>query len=177
MNYTKTLLTLGISGLLFLGCAGEKPSPSTSSSTSSETKEKVSTPKKELTEEEKKYAQVVEKTINDCKEHGIELNQERTEQFVGKFSPEDIDKIVTITAKIPKRNCQLFADETSLEKVEKVKVAVTKTVDECKALGVELDREKVEKHISKIPLFVIKKVLEANRASTKEDCEKMKSVL
>ncbi len=164
MNYTKTLLTIGVSGFLFLGCAGEKPSPT------SETK-------KELTEQEKKYEQVLDKTINDCKENGIELNRERTEKFVGKFSPEDINKIVTITKKIPKRNCQLFADETSLEKEEKVKVAVTKTVDECKALGVELDKEAVNAHISKIPLFVIKKVLEANRASSKEDCEKMKSVL
>ena len=171
MNCTKTLLTIGVSGLLFLGCAGDKPSPST------ETKKEVTEPKKELSEQEKKYAQVVDKTINDCKEHGIELNPERTKKFVGQFSAVDIDKIVTITTKIPKPNCQGFAVETSLEKVEKVKVAVTKTVDECQALGVELDTEKVEKHISKIPLFVIKKVLEANRESTKEDCEKMKSVL
>ena len=171
MNYTKKLLTIGVSGFLFLGCAGDKPSPS------SESKKEVTEPPKELSAQEKKYEQVVAKTINDCQEHGIELNQERTAKFVGKFSPADIDKIVTITTKIPKRNCQLFADETSLEKVEKVKVAVTKTVDECKALGVELDREKVEQHISKIPLFVIKKVLEANRESSKEDCQKMKSVL
>ena len=171
MNYRKKLLTIGISGFLFLGCAGDKPSPT------SEAKKELSEPKKELTEQEKKYEQVVDKTINDCKEHSIELNRERTEKFVGKFSQADIDKIVTITTKIPKRNCQLFSDETSLEKVEKVKVAVTKTVDECKTLGVDLDAKAVEKHISKIPLFVIKKVLEANRASSKEDCEKMKSVL
>ena len=171
MNYTKTLLTIGISGFIFLGCAGDKPSPS------SAPKKEVTQPIKELSQQEKKYQQVVDKTINDCKEHGIELNPERTEKFVGKFSSEDIDKIVTIKTKIPKRNCQLFSDETSLEKVEKVKVAVTKTVNECKSLGVDLDTEAVQKHISKIPLFVIKKVLEANRASTKEDCAKMKSVL
>ena len=171
MNHTKRLLTIGISGFLFLGCAGDEPSPTNN------TKKELSEPKKELTEQEKKYGQVVDKTINDCKEYGIELNPERTEIFVGKFSPVDIDKIVIITTKIPKRNCQLFADETSLEKVEKVKIAVTKTVDECKTLGVDLDTEAVEKHISKIPLFIIKKVLDADRASTKEDCEKMKSVL
>ncbi len=171
MNYTKTLLSIGISGLIFLGCAGDKPSPT------SEVKKEITQHSKELTEQDKKYEQVVNKTINDCKENGIELNPERTKKFVGRFSPADIDKIITITTKIPKRNCQLFADETSLEKVEKVKVAVTKTVNECKALGVDLDTKAVEAHISKIPLFVIKKVLEANRASTKEDCEKMKSVL
>ncbi len=171
MNYRKRLLTIGLSGVLFLGCAGENPTPT------DEVKKEVIEQSKELTDQEKKYAQVVDKTINDCKEHGIELDRERTKKFVGRFSPTDINQIVTITKKIPERNCKLFADETSLEKVEKVKVAVTKTVDECKALGVELDREKVEQHISKIPLFVIKKVLEANRESSKEDCQKMKSVL
>ena len=171
MKYTKKLLTIGISGFIFLGCAGEKPSPK------AETKKEVKEPQKELTEQEKKYEQVVNKTINDCKEHSIELNRERTKKFVGRFSPVEINKILTITTKIPKRNCQLFADETSLEKEKKVKVAVDKTVNECKALGVNLDKQAVKEHITKIPLFVIKKVLEANRASTKEDCEKMKSVL
>jgi len=171
MNHIKRLLTIGVSGFIFLGCAGDNPSPL------SKAKKEVTETKKELSEQEKKYEQVVDKTINDCKEHGIELNKERTKKFVGKFSPVDINKIITITTKIPKRNCQLFADETSLEKEEKVKIAVTKTVDECKALGVDLDEKAVEKHISKIPLFVIKKVLEANKASTKADCEKMKSVL
>ena len=171
MNYTKKLLTIGVSGFLFLGCVGDKPSPKP------EVKKELTKPKKELTEQEKKYEQVVNKTINDCKEQGIELNPKRTKKFVSKFSPMDINKIITITAKIPKRNCQLFEQETSLEKEEKVKVAVTKTVDECKTLGVDLDTEAVERHISKIPLFVIKKVLEADRDSTKESCEKMKSVL
>ncbi len=171
MNYTKKLLTIGISGFIFLGCVGDKPSPTP------EIKKEIKKPQKELTEQEKKYEQVVNKTINDCKEHSIELNRERTQKFVGRFSPVEIDKILTITTKIPKRNCQLFADETSLEKEEKVKVAVDKTVNECKALGVDLDEKAVKEHISKIPLFVIKKVLEANRASTKTDCEKMKSVL
>ena len=178
MNYTKKILAIGISGFIFLGCAGDKPSPlSKSKKELSEPKKEVVEQKKELTEQEKKYEQVVDKTINDCQEHGIELNQERTKKFVGRFSPTDINKIVTITTKIPKRNCQFFADETSLEKEEKVKVAVTKTVDECKALGVDLDKKAVAEHIIKIPLIVIKKVLEANRTSTKEDCEKMKSVL
>lgn len=171
MNCTKKLLTIGVTGFLFLGCMGDNPTPT------SDANKKLSEPKKELTEQEKKYQKVIDKTINDCKENGIELNQERTEQFVKRFSQADVDKIVTITAKIPKRNCQLFSDETSLEKVEKVKVAVKKTVEECNILGVKLNKEAVEKHISKIPLFVIKKVLEANKDSTKEDCVKMKSVL
>ncbi len=178
MRHIKKILTIGVSGLIFLGCAGEKPSPTSEAKKEiTEAKKEISESKKELTEQEKKYEQVVNKTINDCKENGIELDRERTEKFVGRFSPADINQIVTITKKIPKRNCQLFAEETSLEKEEKVKVAVKKTVDECKALGVELDKEAVKEHISKIPLFVIKKVLEANRASSKEDCEKMKSVL
>ena len=165
MNYTKKVLfTLALSGFVFLGCAGTETKP-------------ASKPKKELTAQETKYNQVVDKTINECKEHGIELNRERTEKFVGRFTQADIDKIVTITKKLPKRNCELFADETSLEKIEKVKVAVSKTVDECKALGVDLDAKAVENHIMKIPLFVIKKVLEANRASTQEDCSKMDSLL
>ena len=165
MNYTKKVLwTLALSGFIFLGCAGTETQPAPK-------------PKKELTAQEAKYNQVVDKTINECKEHGIELNKERTEKFVGRFSQADIDKIVTITKKLPKRNCELFADETSLEKIEKVKVAVSKTVDECKALGIDLDAKAVENHIMKIPLFVIKKVLEANRASTQEDCSKMDSLL
>ncbi len=171
MNYTKKILIIGVSGFLFLGCVGEKPAPS------SKSKKGVTKVKKELTEQEKKYEQVVDKTINDCKENGIELNRERTKKFVSKFSPADINKIVTIKKRIPKPNCKLFADETSLEKEEKVKIAVAKTVNECKALGVDLDEGAVKEHISKIPLFVIKKVLDANRTSTKEDCEKMKSVL
>jgi len=171
MNYTKKILIIGVSGFLFLGCVGEKPAPS------SKSKKSVIKVKKELTEQEKKYEQVVDKTINDCKENGIELNRERTKKFVSKFSPADINKIVTIKKRIPKPNCKLFADETSLEKEEKVKIAVAKTVNECKALGVDLDEGAVKEHISKIPLFVIKKVLDANRTSTKEDCEKMKSVL
>ena len=171
MNYTKKILIIGVSGFLFLGCVGEKPAPS------SKSKKSVTKVKKELTEQEKKYEQVVDKTINDCKENGIELNRERTKKFVSKFSPADINKIVTIKKRIPKPNCKLFADETSLEKEEKVKIAVAKTVNECKALGVDLDEGAVKEHISKIPLFVIKKVLDANRTSTKEDCEKMKSVL
>ena len=171
MKHIKKILTIGVSGFLFLGCVGDKPSPT------SEAKKEVIEVKKELTEQEKKYEQVVDKTINDCKENGIELNRERTKKFVSKFSPADINKIVTIKKRIPKPNCKLFADETSLEKEEKVKVAVTKTVGECKDLGVDLDKEAVKEHISKIPLFVIKKVLDANRTSTKEDCEKMKSVL
>ncbi len=171
MNYTKKILIIGVSGFLFLGCVGEKPVPS------SKSKKGVTKVKKELTEQEKKYEQVVDKTINDCKENGIELNRERTKKFVSKFSPADINKIVTIKKRIPKPNCKLFADETSLEKEKKVKIAVAKTVNECKALGVDLDEGAVKEHISKIPLFVIKKVLDANRTSTKEDCEKMKSVL
>ncbi len=178
MNYIKKILIIGASGFLFLGCLASKPdSISEPKQEQSRAKKEVIKPKKELTEQEKRYEQVVNKTINDCQEHGIELNKERTEKFVGRFSPTDINKIVTIIAKIPKRNCQLFADETSLEKEQKVKVAVSKTVNECKALGVDLDKNAVEEHIMKIPLFVIKKVLEANRPSTKEDCEKMKSVL
>ncbi len=178
MNFIKKILLIGVTGFIFLGCLASKPSSiSEPKQEQSEVKKEVTKATKELSEQEKKYAQVVNKTINDCKENGIELNQERTEKFVGRFSPADINKIVTITAKIPKRNCQLFAAETSLEKEEKVKVAVEKTVNECKALGVDLDTKAVEAHIMKIPLFVIKKVLEANRASTKEDCEKMKSVL
>ncbi len=171
MNYTKKVIsTLALSGFVFLGCAGTETKPAPKSELKAE-------PKKELTAQEVKYNKVVEKTINECKEHGIELNHERTEKFVGRFTPADIDKIITITKKLPKRNCELFADETSLEKVEKVKVAVKKTVDECKALGVDLDAKAVENHIMKIPLFVIKKVLEANRPSTKEDCSKMASIL
>lgn len=155
----KKVILLSISSMLiFFGCAGNEV--------------KVQ-PKKELTVQEKKYQQVTLKTISDCKEHGIELDEKKTTTFINNFPEEDIDKIVAVTKKMPKKNCQFFADEISEEKVNKVNELVSKTMNACKEFGVNLNESFLQKKASRIPLFIIKKVLATQGAASQKECQAM----
>jgi hypothetical protein len=168
MSKKKIIVAMSMGSMfLFLGCSGKEPS-----------KEEVKVEHrevKELSVNEKKYALVVKKTVDDCKEHQIMLDEKRITAFVNKFPQSDIDKIVTIETKLPKANCQFFADETSVEKEEKVKEIVAKTLSACSEFGVNLNEKFLFKKASSIPLFVIKKVLAATNKTTENECKGMKA--
>ncbi len=147
--------TLNIA-IMFTACTTNEPKP------------------KKMTPQEIKYEQVIKKTIDDCKEQGVELDNKRTSDFVHKFPKKEIDEIVKVTNKLPKKNCLFFKDEISVEKEEKAKEVVTKAIDECKAFGIELNEEALTKRAMKIPLFVIKKMLAANGSTTEQECNVMR---
>ena len=158
INKKKVLMGLSVASmLLLLGCVGSNE----------EVKPKVVSP------EEAKYNLVLEKTLKDCKIHDVKLDEKRTSDFIHKFSKEEIDKAVKITREIPKKNCLFIADEISDEKGEKVKLFVKKAKERCQEFGVELSSEKLTKQANKIPLFVIRKILENSNESTKEECTAM----
>ena len=168
MNKKSLFIAMSVgSMLLFLGCTGNEPQKE-------EVKSEV-VAVKELSADEKKYQLVIKKTIDDCKEHQVVLDEERITAFVHKFPQSDIDKIVTIETKLPKANCQFFADETSVDKEVKVKELVSKTLSACSEYGVNLNEEFLFKKASRIPLFVIKKVLAATNKTTEEECKGMKA--
>jgi len=168
MSKKKLFVAIGMgSMLLFLGCSGKELSKEEVKSDTSVVKE--------LSVEEKKYDLVIQKTINDCKEHQIVLDEKRITAFVHKFPQADIDKIVTIEKKLPKANCQFFADEISVEKEEKVKEITKKTLNSCSEYGVSLNEEFLFKKASSIPLFVLKKVLASTTKTTEKECQVMKS--
>jgi len=163
MSKKKILVAISMgSMLLFLGCAEKEVKPEV-------------TPAIEFTGNAKKYDLVIQKTINDCKEHQIILDENRITAFVHKFPESDIDKIITIKTKLPKENCQFFADETSSEKGQKVKELVSKTLSACSSYGVNLDEKFLFNKASSIPLFILKKVLAAKNKSTEEECKSMKA--
>jgi len=154
----KALMGLSVASmLLLLGCVG----------TNEEVKPKVVSP------EEAKYNLVLEKTLKDCKAHEVILDEKKTDAFIHKFSKEEIEKAVKITREIPKKNCLFIADEISDEKGEKVKLFVEKAQGRCKEFGIELSAEKLSIQANKIPLFVIKKILENPNESTEKECQAM----
>jgi len=160
MNQKKILITLTLSSMfLFLGCTGNELK-----------KEEV---KQELTAEELKYTKVVNKTINDCKKHGILLDEGRTSKFVHRFPQADIDKIVTINRELPQKNCQFFADETSLEKEEKIETLVSKAISSCKKFDVTLNEQALRKRAVKIPLVIIKRMLASTNNTSNAECQEM----
>lgn len=120
------------------------------------------------------YDIVIAKSIKDCQEHNIILNEERTDEFIRRSPLQTIEKAAKKTAQTPKKLCRFFAEETSLEKIEKVKEFTAKVIAKCVKLGVTLPKEKIYKRITKLPFFMIKKgLLIDNEASVKE-CEIMK---
>ena len=160
MNQKKILITLTLSSLFFfLGCTGNEPK-----------KEEI---KQEVTPEEVKYSKVVHKTIDDCKKHGIVLDEGRTSKFVHRFPQADIDKIITIERELPKKNCQFFADETSVEKEEKIETLVTKAISSCKKFNVTLNEQALRKRAVKIPLVIIKKMLATTNNTSDAECQEM----
>ena len=154
----KVLMGLSITSMiLLLGCSGK----------SDEVKPK------ELSPDEEKYNLVLAKTLKDCKVHEVILDENRASEFIHKFSKEEIEKAVSVTKELPKKNCLFIADEISEEKDEKVKMFVDKARDRCKEFGVELSAEKLTKKANKIPLFVIRKILENPNESTEQECKAM----
>jgi len=162
-------LTLTSSMFLFLGCMGNTPTKETP---------KVEAPNREETQQlmtplEVKYAKVVEKTIGDCKKHGISLDENRTSKFVHRFPQADIDKIITITRDLPQKNCQFFADETSVEKEEKIETLVAKAISSCKVFNVELNENALRSRATKIPLIIIKRMLATTNETSSAECQEM----
>ena len=165
INQKKILITLTLGSMfLFLGCTGAEPKKE-------ETKEVLV--KSEPTPEELRYNKVVNKTINDCKKHGIVLDEGRTSKFVHRFPQADIDKIITIERELPKKNCQFFADETSVEKEEKIETLVNKAISSCKQFNVELKEEALRKRAIKIPLVIINRMLTTTNTTSDAECKEM----
>ena len=127
----------------------------------------------EVSKNKDKYDLVITKSINDCKEHNITLNEERTNDFMRRSPQSIIDKTAADTRKIPKKLCQFFADETSLEKIEHIDAFTSKIMSSCKEVGVTLAKEKIHNKITNLPFFVIKKGLEMKNKTTAQKCKLM----
>ena len=153
------MIVLSLGALAFLGCAEN-----------TFVKDEVV---KEVSENEKKYIIVIEKSLKDCKEHGIILDEKRTNDFMRRSPQATIEKTASDTRKMPKKLCQFFAGETSLEKIENVEKFTAKIINTCQALGVTLPKEKIHKKITNLPFFVIKKGLAMKNKTTVEECELM----
>ena len=175
INQKKVAVAITVSSLfLFLGCTGAEPQKETPKNETPTVETSVSkTPQIETSSNESKYAQVVNKTITDCKKHGIVLDEGRTGKFVHRFPQADIDKIVTITQELPKKNCQFFADETSVEKEEKIETLVSKAISSCKTFNVTLNEEALRQRAVKIPLVIIKRMLESTNTTSSAECQEM----
>lgn len=153
-----TILSLGT--LAFLGCAETNV-----------VKDEVI---KEVSQSEKKQILVIKKSIEDCKEHGIILNEERTSTFIRRSPQTTIDKTAADTRKMPKKLCQFFAGETSLEKIESIKAFTSKIINACAKIDVTLPKEKIHDKITNLPFFVIKQGLAMKNETTTEECKLMK---
>jgi len=128
---------------------------------------------KEVSPLEKTYNQVLDKTVKDCKAQGVVLDEKRVDVFLHKFSEDEINKAAQIDKEIPKKNCLFIADEVSDEKQEKVKEFVQRAKGRCEEFGIELSSQKLTAQAQKIPLFIIKKILEKPNESTQEECLQM----
>ncbi|CAA6823221.1 MAG: Unknown protein [uncultured Sulfurovum sp.] len=158
MNKT-LLLTITISSLVLIGCGQKNVS-----------KEETV---KELSPKNDKYAQVVQKSLKDCKEHNILLDEARTDAFMHRSPEETISKAAESKVKTSKKLCQFFADETSLKKEAKVEEFTSKIVNGCQGVGVNLSKENIHKKIKNLPFFVIRKGLAMQKETSLQECELM----
>ena len=159
----KNIMALSLIGIMAMtGCAGTAPK-----------KEEVVKEEVAVSPEKAKYNLVVKKTIDDCKEQGVELDEKRTDAFINKFPQSEIDKIVTITHKLPKKNCLFFADEISEEKEQKVEEIVRKTIKQCKEYTINLDETLLTEKAKGIPLFILRRILAKEKLSTEAECQHM----
>lgn len=152
----KLLITGVMTSLLFLGCS-EK-----------------TVVKDETVKSMDSYDIVIAKSIKDCKEHNIILNEERTNEFMRRSPLKTIEKAAKQTAQTPKKLCMFFAEETSLEKVEKIDEFTAKVVGKCEKVGVTLPKDKIHEKITNLPFFVIKKGLAMQNEASLKECEVMK---
>jgi hypothetical protein len=119
------------------------------------------------------YTFVIKKSIRECKEHSIILNEKRTNDFMRRSPKNTIEKTAKQKGKTPKKLCLFFADETSDKKIEKVNEFTSKMINGCKKFGVTLSKEKIHDKIENLPLFVIKKGLALGDETSIEECELM----
>ena len=152
MNKILTMALIAGS-VLFVGCAKDEP--------------------KKDAEPKDIYAIVVNKSINECKEYNIILDEKRTNDFIRRTPKATIEKAAKETARTPQKLCQFFAEETSLEKAEKVNEFTTKLVTSCQEHGVTLSKEGIHNKVHNLPFFVIKKGLAMKNKSSLEECELM----
>ena len=155
----KISIALTVGGLLFLGCAEKNI-----------TKDSTL---KEASSNNDVYSVVVAKSIRECQEHGITLDEDRTNAFMRRSPKATIEKAAVQEAKTPKKLCQFFSEETSLEKVKQVAMFTSKIITGCKQHGVELAKETIYSKVQKLPFFVIKKGLAMQGQSSLEECQLM----
>jgi hypothetical protein len=153
------IVVLSLGTLTFLGCAENNV-----------VKDEVV---KEISQSEKKYIIVIEKSLKDCKEYGIVLDEKRTSEFMHRSPAKTIEKAAKNKAKTPKKLCQFFEEETSDEKIVNIEAFTSKIMNACEKVGVTLPKEKIHKKITNLPFFVIKKGLAMQNETTVEECELM----
>lgn len=163
--------TLTLGTLLFVGCA-EKGLTKTEP-----TKEAVvSQVEKEPTASEDLYGFVIAKSIRECKEHNITLDKQRTSDFMRKSPRATIEKAAQSEVKASRDLCNFFAEETSVEKAEKVDEFVAKLMTSCSKVGIALPEEAIHNKVRSLPFFVIKKGLAMENESTLEECQLMEKI-
>ncbi len=153
----KELCTVVILGsLLFIGCAEKN------------------VVKEEVVKSDDNYSIVITKSIKDCKEHNIILDEQRTNIFMRKSPKATIDKAAKSEVKANKKLCTFFAEETSLEKIEKIDEFTSVILKGCEKVGVSLPKENIHKKVQNLPFFVIRNGLLRKGDASLEECEFMK---
>lgn len=117
---------------------------------------------------------VINKSIQECAEHNIILDRERTTDFLRRTPKETIKKAVKNKEKASKELCQFFEQETSVEKIEKAKALASNFVSSCEKVGVKLSEKGIQNKVIGLPFFVIEKGLKMKNESTVQECELMK---
>ncbi len=148
-----------LSGLFLVGCTTDKIAKEAPA---------------EVKKEESIYSVVIQKSLKECQEHNISLDEKRITQFMHRSPRATIEKAANQKEKMPQKLCRFFAQETSDEKLEKVEEFTEKVVNGCKKVGVMLPNEKIYHKIQTLPLFVIKEGLALNSKPTTQECEMMK---
>jgi len=154
--YKSMFLAIGLAILLLVGCA------------------QTGIDKKEVTKSDDNYTLVINKSIKDCAEYEIFLNEKRTNHFMRRSPKKTIDKASIRSEKTPQKLCQFFAEETSLEKIEGAKKLAGRIIVSCEKVGVALPKEGIENKVRNLPFFIIKKGLSLEKDSSLEECELMK---
>jgi len=129
---------------------------------------------KELSKSDDIYAYVITKSINDCQEYNITLNEKRINDFIHQSPKSTIEKASKEEGKTPKKLCQFFAEEISDKKIEKVNIFTSKIINSCEKLGVTLFKDAIHRKIQNLPLFIIEKGLAMGDETSVKECALMK---
>ena len=155
----KLLISIILSSLVFLGCS-EKNVP-------------IDEASKQGVEANDMYAKVIAKSIKDCKEHNIVLDEKRTNEFMRQSPKATIEKAAKETENTSKKLCQFFEIETSLKKVKSVEAFTSKVIKSCEKVGVILSKDNIHKKVKNLPFFIIKKGLKMQRENSLDECKLM----